>query len=111
MSQLRQDYSIFLEKNSDVVVIGPERAEKFKNYWTTHDLPFIGLPDPKHKVLKLYGQEIKMFKFGRMPVQVMMDRNGIARYIHYGNSMSDIPTNKELFGLLDEYNLELKNNN
>jgi peroxiredoxin Q/BCP len=111
MSQLRQDYSTFIEKNSDVVVIGPEAAEKFKNYWTEHDLPFIGLPDPQHKVLKLYGQEIKMFRFGRMPAQVMIDRNGITRYIHYGNSMSDIPKNEELFGLLDEFNLEMKNNN
>lgn len=109
MSQLRQDYSTFLEKNSDIVVIGPEAAEKFKNYWTEHELPFMGLPDPKHKVLKLFGQEIKMFKFGRMPAQVMIDRNGIARYIHYGNSMSDIPKNEELFGLLDELNREMNN--
>ncbi len=102
---------MFLEKNSDVIVIGPETAEKFKNYWTEHDLPFIGLPDPIHEVLKLYGQEIKMLKFGRMPAQVMIDRNGIARYIHYGNSMSDIPKNEELLGLLDELNSEMINYN
>ena len=111
MSQLRQDYATFLEKNSDIVVIGPETADKFKNYWTEHDLPYIGLPDSKHEVLKLYGQEIKMLKFGRMPAQVMIDRNGIARYIHYGNSMSDIPKNEELLGLLDGFNREMKNNN
>jgi len=102
---------MFLEKNSDVVVIGPETAKKFKNYWTEHDLPFIGLPDPKHEVLKQYGQEIKMFKFGRMPAQVIIDRNGIARYIHFGSSMSDIPKNEELFGLLEEFNHEMKNYN
>ncbi len=102
---------MFLEKNSDVIVIGPETAEKFKNYWTEHDLPFIGLSDPIHEVLKLYGQEIKMLKFGRMPAQVMIDRNGIARYIHYGNSMSDIPKNEELLGLLDELNSEMINYN
>jgi peroxiredoxin Q/BCP len=111
MSQLRQDYSMFLKKKSEVVVIGPEAAEKFKIYWSEHDLPFIGLPDPRYKVLKLYGQEIKMFKFGRMPAQVMIDRNGIARYIHYGHSMSDIPKNTELFTLLDELNLEFNTNN
>ena len=111
MSQLRQDYASFLEKNSDIVVIGPETADKFKNYWIEHDLPYIGLPDPNHEVLKLYGQEIKMLKFGRMPAQVVIDRDGIARYIHYGNSMSDIPKNKELLGLLDEFNREMKNLN
>ncbi len=111
MSQLRQDYATFLEKNSDIVVIGPETADKFNDYWTEHDLPYIGLPDPKHEVLKLYGQEIKMLKFGRMPAQVMIDRNGIARYIHYGSSMSDIPRNEELLGLLDELNREMENYN
>jgi peroxiredoxin Q/BCP len=30
-------------------------------------LPFIGLPDPGHRVLKLYGQEMKLFKLGRLP--------------------------------------------
>lgn len=107
MSQLRQDYATFLEKNSDIVVIGPETAEKFRNYWTENDLPYIGLPDPKHEVLQLYGQEIKMFKFGRMPAQVMIDSNGISRYIHYGSSMSDIPKNEALFGLLDEFIREM----
>lgn len=111
MSQLRQDYPKFLEKKSDVVVIGPEAAEKFKIYWEEHNLPFIGLPDPQHNVLKLYGQEIKIFKFGRMPSQVMIDKSGIIRYIHYGNSMSDIPTNNELFRLLDELNLAININN
>lgn len=111
MSQLRQDYPSFIERNSDIVVIGPEGPEKFKNYWSEHDLPFIGLPDPQHRILKLYGQQIKIFKFGRMPAQVMIDRNGIARYVHYGKSMSDIPKNKELLKLLDEFNLELKTEN
>lgn len=106
MAQLRQDYSAFLDKDSDIVVIGPDGASKFKNYWRKHNLPFIGLPDPQHKTLKLYGQQIKLFKFGRMPAQVMIDKNGIARYAHYGKSMSDIPTNEELLKLLDEFNLE-----
>ena len=111
MAQLRQDYSSFLERNSDIVVIGPEGAEKFKNYWLENDLPFIGLPDPRHNILKLYGQQIKIFKFGRMPAQVIIDRNGIARYVHYGKSMSDIPQNKELLELLDAINFEFNSNN
>jgi peroxiredoxin Q/BCP len=56
-------------------------------------------------VLKLYGQEIKLFKFGRMPAQVVVDKEGIARFVHYGKSMSDIPSNDEILeslGLVDE---------
>ncbi|MES0361467.1 MAG: alkyl hydroperoxide reductase, partial [Anaerolineales bacterium] len=77
--------------------------EDFKQYWQEHDLPFIGLPDPRHKVLQLYGQEIKILKFGRMPAQALIDTKGIVRYLHYGRSMSDIPKNEELISLLDYF--------
>lgn len=104
MAQLRLDYYKFLERNAEVVIVGPDSAEDFKQYWQEHDLPFIGLPDPRHKVLKLYGQEIKILKFGRMPAQALIDKDGIVREIHYGHSMSDIPTNEELLILLDSLN-------
>ena len=104
MAQLRLDYNKFLERNAEVVVVGPDSAEDFKQYWQEHDLPFVGLPDPRHKVLKLYGQEIKILKFGRMPAQTLIDVDGIVRETHYGSSMSDIPTNEELLSLLDNLN-------
>jgi len=104
MAQLRQDYEQFTERNAEIVVVGPEDADAFRKYWDEERLPFIGLPDPDHSVLKLYGQEIKLFKFGRMPAQVIIDRQGYARYIHYGHSMSDIPSNQELLAILDELN-------
>ena len=106
MAQLRQDYSEYLNRGSDVVVIGPEGAGKFKGYWHENSLPFIGLPDPRHKILKLYGQQVKIFKFGRMPAQVIIDKSGIIRYIHYGLSMSDILGNNELLAIIDEINTE-----
>jgi peroxiredoxin Q/BCP len=106
MAQLRQDYDRFVAQEAEVVVIGPEDAEAFANYWQKENLPFVGLPDPEHSVLKLYGQEIKIFKFGRMPAQVLVDKQGIARYVHYGHSMQDIPPNEELLSLLETLNKE-----
>jgi peroxiredoxin Q/BCP len=55
-------------------------------------------------VLKLFGQEVSLFKLGRMPAQVIIDRSGVVRSIHYGKSMSDIPANEELFALLASLN-------
>ena len=75
-------------------------------YWLKHDLPFIGLPDPDHKILKLYGQEVNIFKLGRMPAQVIVDINGMVRFVHYGHSMTDIPPNSEILSILDELNNE-----
>jgi peroxiredoxin len=106
MAQLRQDYQEFVKREAEVVVVGPEGAEAFAAYWGLEELPFVGLPDPKHSVLKLYGQQIKLFKLGRMPAQVLIDVDGTARYVHYGNSMSDIPSNAEILSLLDGLNRE-----
>ena len=105
MAQLRQDFAEFEKRQTVILVAGPEDAEGFKAYWSQHNLPFIGLPDPKASVLKLYGQEVNLFKLGRMPAQVIVDRQGIARYAHYGHSMADIPENSELFEILDELNV------
>jgi peroxiredoxin Q/BCP len=104
MAQLRLDYDKFVSRGTRVVVVGPENAEGFRKYWMDNDLPFTGLPDPKASVLRLYGQEVNLFKLGRMPAQVIIDRQGMARFVHYGHSMSDIPENAELFELLDKIN-------
>jgi peroxiredoxin len=101
MAQLRQDYKKFVKLDTEIIVAGPEKAEAFKDYWAKEKLPFIGLPDPEHKVLKLYGQEVNLFKLGRMPAQVMIDKSGKVRFVHYGYSMMDIPENKELLDLIE----------
>jgi len=110
MAQLRQDHIEFINRQTRVIVVGPENAEAFQAYWQKHDLPFIGLPDPQSSVLKRYGQEVNLFKLGRMPAQVIVDKASIARYVHYGHSMSDIPENSELLDLLDQLNDEIGEN-
>ncbi len=106
MAQLRRDYDRFVEKDTEILVVGPEEADAFAEYWSKNNLPYPGLPDPKHTVLKMYGQEIKIFKFGRMPAQVIVDKEGLARFVHYGKSMQDIPENEEILSLLSETSME-----
>jgi peroxiredoxin len=105
MAQLRQDYSKFQTLETEIVVVGPEDAGNFKLYWKSHKLPFIGLPDPTHSVLKRYGQEVNLFKLGRMPAQVIIDKQGTARFVHYGHDMSDIPENEEVLQTLQTINV------
>lgn len=99
---MRQDHRKFVERQAEIIVLGPEGPRKFREYWEENDLPFTGVPDPKHSVLKLYGQQIKLFKMGRMPAQLIVDKQSRVRYVHYGDSMSDIPENEELLGMLDQ---------
>ena len=101
MAQLRQDYQKFAKLDTEIIVAGPEKAEAFREYWAKENLPFTGLPDPEHLVLKLYGQEVKLFKLGRLPAQMLIDKLGKVRFVHYGHSMSDIPANQEILSLIE----------
>ena len=100
MAQLRQDYKRFVKLSTEIMVVGPEDSESFQKFWMKEDLPFIGLPDPEHRILKLYGQEASLFKLGRLPAQMLVDKSGMLRYVHYGHSMTDIPSNKEIMNLI-----------
>lgn len=101
MMQLHQDYDEFEKRDTEIVAIGPENEESFKKYWQENSLEFHGIPDSKHSVLKLYGQEVNLFKLGRMPAQMLVDKEGTLRYVHFGHSMKDIPENKEILDLID----------
>jgi len=102
MAQLRQDYALLKERGLEIIVLGPEKRKAFATYFEKNHLLFTGIPDPTHSVLKLYGQEVKLFKLGRMPAQVLIDCNGVARFVHYGHSMSDIPASEDIIDLVDE---------
>jgi peroxiredoxin len=106
MAQLRDATQAFLARDALIVVVGPKDTEAFKEYWQKEKLDFIGLPDPSHSVPKLFGQEIKLFKFGRMPAQLIVDKQGVVRFVHYGHDMSDIPPTDEILALLDQINSE-----
>ncbi|MCA9733799.1 MAG: redoxin domain-containing protein [Deferribacteres bacterium] len=102
MAQLRHNYPEYSQKDTEIIVLGPDDAEDFKRNWERENLPFIGLPDPKYTVLDLYGQEVKLFKFGRLPAQLLVDKMGIVRFVHYGNSMSDITSNRDILQVIEE---------
>jgi len=104
---LRQNYNKFTAQDTEIVVVGPEGGASFSTYWKSHHLPFIGLPDPTHTVLKRYGQEVNLFKFGRMPAQLLIDKQGMSRFVHYGHDAADIPANEEILELLKALNEEL----
>ena len=106
MAQLRQDYRKFVDRQAEVIAIGPEGAKAFSDFWISQNMPFVGIPDPRHTIAKLFGQKVKLLKMGRMPALIVIDKKGRIRYGHYGDSMSDIPTDKEILSLLDDLNKE-----
>ena len=86
------------------MAVGPDNAPNFTRYWEREGLPFNGLPDPAHTVARRYKQEVNLFKLGRMPLNSVVDIEGRIRYIHYGSSMADIPSNETFFNVIEELN-------
>jgi peroxiredoxin len=104
MAQLRQDYQAFIDRNTEIIAIGPEDMQTFTNWWHNEHMPFVGIADPEHIIAKMYGQKVNPLKFGRMPAMVVIDKDGNIRFSHHGDSMSDIPSNKDVISLLDDIN-------
>jgi peroxiredoxin len=102
MMQLRQDYDKFVQRRTEILVIGPEGPGKFQQEWSKNSFPFIGIPDTHHEVANLYGQRVKLLKLGRMPAMMIIDKDGQIRYSHFGNGMSDIPINQLILNILDD---------
>jgi peroxiredoxin len=104
MAQLRQDYQKFVERNTEVIAVGPEDASSFGNWWRGHQMPFIGIPDPKHDLARLYNQQFKLIRGGRLPALAVIDREGKIRLMHFADLPGDIPPNGEVLELLDSIN-------
>lgn len=100
--QLRDDYQSFLEHDTEIISVGPDGAETFRDFWERREIKFIGLPDPELQVLNQYGQEVKLLKMGRLPAMILVDKAGMIRWTHYGNSMSDIPSNKRVLEVVGQ---------
>lgn len=104
MAQLRQDYQQFVENKTEVVAVGPDSAEAFVRFWEQGEIPYIGLADPDHKAAQLYDQEVTLLKFGRVPAQMIIDKAGVVRFVHYARSMSDIPENEAILQKIKQIN-------
>jgi len=104
MAQLRQDFEKFTTQDTAVIAVGPDSQSAFEDFWQKEEMPFIGLADPDHTVAKQYDQEVNLLKFGRIPAQFIIDKQGIVQYAHYSSSMSDIPENEEILEILKKMN-------
>lgn len=98
---MRDDYAKFIARGALVLAIGPDSAAEFRRYWKKENLPYAGLPDPAHRVARLYHQEVNLFKLGRMPLLCVVDMQRRIRYVHYAASMSDIPSTQILLRVLE----------
>jgi peroxiredoxin Q/BCP len=104
LARFRDAYAGFVSRGAELLAVGPDAPEPFQRYWAREHIPFIGMPDPDHRVAKIYKQEINLFKFGRMPMNCIIDTKGNIRYIHYSTTRLDYPDTEIFFNVIDELN-------
>jgi peroxiredoxin Q/BCP len=101
---MRDGYVEFTKRDAEILAVGPNDAQAFKQFWENEGIPYVGLADPNHNVARTYRQEVNLLKLGRMPLVCVVGEDGRIRYAHYGLSMSDIPDNETLLHVIDEIN-------
>ncbi len=101
MARLHDAQAEIRARNAQIVVVGPDSPQAFKRHWEAGGYDFVGIPDPERRILRRYGQEVKLMRLGRLPATVLLDTAGIVRYVHYGGSMMDIPPIATLIRVLD----------
>ena len=99
---MRQSHDEFVKRDAEILVVGPDPQFAFKMFWAKEKMPFPGLSDSNHEVADLYGQEVKLLKFGRMPALMIVDKKGRVRFAHYAENMRDYPELQEMLDVLDQ---------
>ncbi len=99
MMQLHQDIEKFEAKKIKVLAICPEKVEGVEKYMQKNPLSFDLLADNSHVIADKYSQKVSIFKLGRMPAQIILDKNEEVLFEHHAKSMADIVENEEILTL------------
>ncbi len=100
MMRLHHEIEMIKAKNIKLIVVCPENKEKIEKFAKDMDFSFDFVADSSHKLADEYNQQVKILKFGRMPAQIVLDKNLNVIYSHYASSMKDIVEESEILAKL-----------
>ncbi|MFN2299317.1 MAG: peroxiredoxin family protein [Anaerolineales bacterium] len=106
MAQLRRNAEAFDARQAVILVISPDRPEQIQEYWRREQFPFPGFSDSDNQVASLFRQQADLYRKGRLPSVVIVDRESRIRYRYDGTSAPDIPSTATLLAELDRINGE-----
>jgi peroxiredoxin len=104
LALLRREIDTFESRQAVILVIDPDRPDQIKEYWEREGLPFPGFADTENQVASLFHQKVDIFRDGRLPSIVILDRESRIRYRYDGASAPDLPANEILLAELDRIN-------
>jgi peroxiredoxin len=104
MVHVRDIIESFRERDTAVLGVTGQDPEELRKYLTFHDMPFEVLLDEGFEVIGLFGLEHDVGPprgVTARPTGIIVDPEGIMRFIHIGASNDDLPEDEALFEVLD----------
>jgi peroxiredoxin Q/BCP len=98
---LRDDYERFQAAGAEVLAISAEPADASEAYLGAHPLPFPTLIDERHRVFDAYDVPSRLRSLGQRPALFVIDQAGIVRFDEVGAQQWNIPSNRQVLGVLD----------
>ena len=92
-AQLGRLYKEFKAANCEILLILGNPLEKAKRYADSLHLPFPVLADPERSIYRMYGLEKAMI-FIQRTASVVIDRNGVIRYMKSATESHALVTRK-----------------
>ena len=97
--QLRQEYETLRTSGVQVLTISHQAGHPVEHWLAENALPFPWLYDPERSVIKAYGVfnalSYDAFRMAH-PTAVLVDKEGIVRFIYRCSTQWDVPSNAVL---------------
>ena len=97
---MRTDYEQFTNAGASVVAIAPEGIDAVKKYVAQNDVPYPIVSDADHEVFDAYDVASRALSLGQRPALFVVDQEGVVRWETVGTQQWQIPTTKQVTGVL-----------
>ena len=94
----------FEKRDTKILGVTSQDGEELRKYLTFHDTPGMILNDTDRSVMRLYGLEDDVGPPRGViynPADIIIDAEGIMRFVYVWEDSSDAPSDGELFDVLD----------
>lgn len=106
---VRDIYEEFERRDTAILGVSAELQEVLGKYLKAHELPFTIVNDADREVIQRYdifydSRDIKPdSKRGLIakPTNMILDPEGVVRYLYIGENQEDFPSDQEMFEVLD----------
>jgi peroxiredoxin len=104
MVHVREVMGEYEKRGAQVLGLTGQDPEELRKYLTFHEMPFLVLNDVELEVIREYGLEDEVGPPRGViprPAEIIIDGEGILRFVYVSEESDDFPSDEALFEVLD----------